>query len=68
MSETLSVPLEREALAILVQNPGAKYCRELSEADFTKPRDVIFSAPLRWNHAGSYRKRYSWSNSPPPGI
>jgi hypothetical protein len=46
MSNTLSVPLEREALAILLQNPGANLCRELSEADFTKPRDLIFSAAL----------------------
>jgi hypothetical protein len=52
MSETLSVPLEREALAILVQNPGAKYCRELSEEDFTKPRDVIFSASLALESCG----------------
>lgn len=44
MSETLSVPLEREALAILVQNPGKGLFRELNEADFSKPRDLIFIA------------------------
>lgn len=52
MSETLSVPLEREALAFIVQNPGAHLCRELSEADFTKPRDVIFSAALALDSIG----------------
>jgi len=46
MSDTLSVPLEREALAIVVQNPGAHLCRDLTQADFTKPRDLIFSAAL----------------------
>lgn len=52
MSDTLSVPLEREALAILVQHPGARLCRELSEDDFTKPRDVIFSAALALDSMG----------------
>jgi len=52
MSETLSVPLEREALAILVQNPGEQFSRELSDADFTKPRDVIFSAALALHSIG----------------
>ena len=52
MSETLSVPLEREALALIVQNPGAKLCRALSDTDFTTPRDVIFSAALALDSCG----------------
>lgn len=44
MSETLSVPLEREALALLLQNPGLNLSRNLSRDDFTKPRNLIFSA------------------------
>lgn len=52
MSETLSVELEREALASILQNPQANLCRELAEGDFTKPRDTIFLAALALNSVG----------------
>lgn len=58
MSETLSVPLEREALAILVRNPGTKLFRELTEDDFTKPRNVIFSAALALDSIGSLSEAF----------